>query len=173
MFLIECTLLLTLCTVSRKGSSGNATLSFNIDAGDDCETTQTGQFGLFVPDLGERYGAQSPITATKGQAWPHFYVTNGQVEPQRTAASQLWYGMFDIICLVTCWDAMLTCGRSLQHHRPRPRLLWSQLGSIQLERELALRMRAHFGEAGFQHSVLASERSCESQLRSYSHTYSC
>lgn len=44
---------LTSITVSQKGTSGNATLSFNVDSSDDCEASQTGNFGIFVPDLGE------------------------------------------------------------------------------------------------------------------------
>ena len=81
------------CLVVRKGATGSASLTFNIDEDSTCETTQTGDFGIFVPDLGERYGAQAPVTAMKDQEWPHFYVARGTIEPQRTAASQLWYGM--------------------------------------------------------------------------------
>ncbi len=37
------------------GNDTNAVLSFNIGPGDDCETTQTGVFGISVPDMGELY----------------------------------------------------------------------------------------------------------------------
>ena len=84
---------LTRDIVQQKGASGNASLSFDVKASDDCETTQTGKFGIYVPDLGESYGRSDPITASKNTSWPHFYTNDGYINPQMTAASQGWYGM--------------------------------------------------------------------------------
>ena len=80
--------------VFQNGTCGSASLSFNIDETNDPFTCDTGMFGIFVPDLGESYGRQDPIMATKGQSWPHSHVADNSVSPQRTAASQDWYGEF-------------------------------------------------------------------------------
>lgn len=74
----------------QSGASPDANLNFNITEGESCMTTKTGKFGIYVPDLGELYGQQLPITATKNYSWPHFFV-GGYVQPQMTAASQMWY----------------------------------------------------------------------------------
>ena len=86
--------MLTTSAVYQKGPSGNATLGFDIKAGDDCETKQTGKFKIYVPDLGEEYGLQFPITASKHTSYPHFSIGDGYIEPQLTAASQSWYGKY-------------------------------------------------------------------------------
>jgi hypothetical protein len=83
---------LTIFEVYQKGRSGHASLGFDVKPSDDCETTQTGKFGIYVPDLGEEYGRSEPIYATKGTSWPHFYVSDGYINPRLTAASQQWYG---------------------------------------------------------------------------------
>ena len=85
--------------VHQVGSSGSASLSFNIKPNSDCETTQTGKFGIYVPDLGESYGRSDPITAQRNTSWPHFYVGSGYVNPQMTAASQQWYGKCKLLSL--------------------------------------------------------------------------
>ncbi|KAK3725911.1 hypothetical protein LTR37_000059 [Vermiconidia calcicola] len=76
--------------VVQSGASPNAALYFNFNQEENCITTETGKFSIFVPDLGELYGQRFPITATKDQSWPHFFV-GGDVQPQMTAASQMWY----------------------------------------------------------------------------------
>jgi hypothetical protein len=88
---------LTKSAVYQKGASPHATLGFDIKAGDDCETKQTGKFKIFVPDLGEEYGLQIPITASKHTSYPHFSIGDGYIEPQLTAASQQWYGEYSTI----------------------------------------------------------------------------
>jgi hypothetical protein len=85
--------MLTEQTVYQKGASPNATLGFDIKASDDCESKQTGNFVIWVPDLGESYGRSDPIQASKKSTYPHFSIGNdGSVYPQLTAASQGWYG---------------------------------------------------------------------------------
>ena len=74
------------------GASGHASLGFDVKPSDDCESTQTGKFGIYVPDLGEEYGRSEEIYASKNTSWPHFYVSDGYINPQLTAASQQWYG---------------------------------------------------------------------------------
>lgn len=78
--------------MTGNGKAGKANLAFDIKKGDDCETSQTGIFGLYVPDLGESYGRQDPITATKALRWPHWTVGSNTVVPRLTAASQWFYG---------------------------------------------------------------------------------
>lgn len=119
-------------TVGQSGASPKANLHFNIDQGEKCTTTETGKFGIYVPDLGELYGQQVPITATKNQSWPHFFV-GGYVQPQMTAASQMWYGTFDPLQALRFKHAR-TRNRSVQPHCPRRGLHRSQLGRLQLER---------------------------------------
>ncbi|KAK5165737.1 uncharacterized protein LTR77_008660 [Saxophila tyrrhenica] len=86
--------------VKQTGNTTNSHLSFDIQAGDDCETSQTGQFSIYVPDMGELYGQQQPITATKGGMSSEMFVGGGVVFPHLTAASQSWYGEFDNSVLV-------------------------------------------------------------------------
>jgi hypothetical protein len=74
------------------GNSTNALLSFEIKKGDDCETTQTGSFSLSYPDMGELYGMQSAVHASKGGFGSEFSVGEGGMYPHLTAASQSWYG---------------------------------------------------------------------------------
>ena len=71
------------------GDSGSATLNFQIN-----DTN----FGISVSDLGELYGTAIPIVATKKLEWPHFYYAEKEIDPERTAASQLWYGKLNYMC---------------------------------------------------------------------------
>lgn len=78
----------SLVLVALNGTSGSATLDVKIDDNSDEE----GTYGISVPDLGESYGTAVLVLATKGVEWPHFYYGENEIDPQRTAASQDWYG---------------------------------------------------------------------------------
>lgn len=75
--------------------SGSATLEFKVSYDSSSpHDIEEGTYGVYVPDLGESYGTAVPITGTIGQEWPHFYYAEDYVDPQRTAASQQWYGKY-------------------------------------------------------------------------------
>ena len=75
--------------VALNGDSGTATLDVKLDGSG---------YGIYVPDLGELYGTAVPVTASEGTDWPHFYYGDNEIDPERTAASQDWYGEFAESC---------------------------------------------------------------------------
>jgi len=56
-------------------------------------TNQTGIFHISVGDVGGLHGAAFSVTADKNFTYPHFFVGQGSVEPQRTSGAQIWLGM--------------------------------------------------------------------------------
>ena len=72
-----------------------------------CENVEEGIYSLSVPDLGELYGTALPVAAEKNFKWPFSYYGDDEIEPKRTAASQLWYGELTPLFLWSYGD-MLT-----------------------------------------------------------------